>query len=50
MAYILCKRLIEMGRTAGLADKIDVYYAAGRLTSEQFLELIGLLREVGDET
>ena len=43
MTYKLCKKLIELGRTEGLADKIDVYYAAGRLTTEQYRELMGLL-------
>lgn len=43
MAYTLCKKLIALGKTEGLADKIDVYFAAGRLTAEQYEELIGLL-------
>lgn len=43
MAYTLCKRLIALGRTEGLADKIDVYYAANRLTTEQYRELIAML-------
>lgn len=45
MAYILCKKLIALGKTDGLADKIDVYFAAGRLTAEQYEELISLLTE-----
>jgi hypothetical protein len=44
MTYKLCKKLIELGRTEGLADKIDVYYAAGRLTTEQYRELMDLLK------
>lgn len=43
MAYTLCKKLIALGRTVGLADKLDVYFAAGRLTAEQYKELVGLL-------
>lgn len=40
MIYNLCKRLIAMGKTAGLAEKVDVYYLAGRLTTEQYKELM----------
>ena len=43
MVYILCKKLIEKGLTAGLAEKIDVYYLAGRLTTAEYQELVALL-------
>lgn len=43
MAYTLCKKLIALGRTDGLADKLDVYFAAGRLTEAEYKELMGLL-------
>lgn len=42
-AYILCKKLIDHGHTEGLPEKIDVYYMAGRLTTEEYQELIELL-------
>lgn len=41
MTYNLCKALIEAGRMT--ADKLDVYFAAGRLTAEEYAELIGML-------
>lgn len=41
MTYVLCKRLIAMGKMT--AQKLDVYYAAGRLTDEEYAELMGLL-------
>ena len=41
MTYNLCKKLIEAGRMD--ANKLDVYYAAGRLTDEEYTELIGML-------
>mgnify|MGYP004505166121 CR=1 FL=1 len=41
--YRTCKRLIERGLTAGLADKLDVLFAAGRLTEDEYKELTGLL-------
>jgi len=41
MTYILCKKLIEAGRMD--VEKLDVYFAAGRLTAEEYAELIGML-------
>lgn len=41
MTYKLCKRLIALGKLS--ANMLDVYYAAGRLTDEQYTELVTLL-------
>lgn len=38
-----CKRLIERGRTDGLENKIDRFWAAGKLTDAEYDELIALL-------
>ena len=43
MLYRICKRLIERGQTAGLAEKIDVFYALGRITEAEYKELTELL-------
>lgn len=43
MLYRICKRLIERGQTAGLAEKIDVFYALGRITEADYKELTELL-------
>lgn len=43
MTYVLCKRLINMGKMT--AQKLDVYYAAGRLTDEEYAELMELLEQ-----
>ena len=40
-----CKRMIERGQTAGLAEKIDVFYALGRITEAKYKELTELLAE-----
>ena len=40
-----CKRLIERGQTAGLAEKIDIFYALGRITEAEYKELTELLAE-----
>lgn len=43
MIYQICKKLIQMNKTDGLMDKIDVYYLANRITKEQYEELISLI-------
>ena len=37
--------LIRKGRTEGLAEKIDVFYATGKLTTEEYEYLTGLLND-----
>ena len=39
MLYRTLKRMIERGSTDGLAEKIDIFYAAGKLTDEHWLDL-----------
>ena len=34
MLYRTCKRMIEKGNTAGMATKLDVFYAANKLTED----------------
>ena len=43
MLYRTLKRLIELGRTEGLAEKLDVFYAADKLSEAEYTELTGLL-------
>ena len=43
MLYRMLKRLIELGKTEGLEERIDVFFAAGKITEEQYNELIELL-------
>lgn len=45
MLYRVLKRMIERGQTEGLADKLDVFYAAGKLAEAQYTELTALLEE-----
>lgn len=35
--------LIKKGRTDGLAEKIDIFYAVSKLTSDQYSELSDML-------
>lgn len=41
--FNLVKLLIRRGRTDGLQDKMDVYLAADRLTTEEYQELLQLM-------
>lgn len=43
--YNTCKRMIERGQTAGMAKKLDIFYAANKLTDEQYAELTEMLNE-----
>jgi hypothetical protein len=43
MLYKTLKRMIERGNTEGLAEKIDIFFAAGKLTTAQYEELTALL-------
>jgi hypothetical protein len=47
--YNLCKLLIDRGRTDGLQDKLDVYLANDRLTTEEYNELAVLLKAAAHE-
>ena len=44
MLYRMLKRLIELGKTEGLEERIDVFFAAGKITEEQYNELTELLK------
>ena len=43
MLYTFIKKLISVGKIDGLSTKADVFYAAGKLTDEEYTEIIGLL-------
>ena len=43
MLYRTLKRLIERGNTEGMAEKLDIFFAADKLTQEQYTELVSLL-------
>lgn len=43
MLYRTLKRMIERGNTAGLAEKIDIFFAAGKLSEAEYTELVSLL-------
>ena len=41
--YSLVKLQISRGKTEGMADILDVFLLAGRITTEQYTELMGML-------
>lgn len=43
MLYRTLKRMIERGQTDGIEDKLDIFFAAGKLTEEEYNTLIGML-------
>jgi len=36
--------MIERGQTTGMEAKLDVFYAAGKLTEAEYTELLGMIR------
>ena len=45
MLYRMLKRLIDLGKAEGLEERIDVFFAAGKITEGQYNELIELLKK-----
>jgi len=42
-AYKICKLLISIGRTTGLQAKVNMFYACGQLTDDEYAELTNTL-------
>ena len=43
MLYRTLKRMIERGNIAGMAEKLDIFFAADKLTADEYRELIAML-------
>lgn len=43
MLYRTLLALIKKGQTDGLAEKVDIFFAAGKLTEEQYADLTAKL-------
>lgn len=43
MLYRTLKRMIERGNTDGMAEKLDIFFAADKITEEQYNELSAML-------
>ncbi len=45
MLYRTLKRMLERGQAADMAEKLDIFFAAGKLTQEEYLDLQTLLSQ-----
>jgi len=45
MLYRTLKRMIERGQTQGMAEKLDIFYAADKLSQGEYLELAEMLEK-----
>lgn len=45
MLYKALKRMIERGQTEGLSEKLDIFFAVGKVTEEEYAELTAMLAE-----
>ena len=43
MLYRTLKRMIERGQTDGIESKLDIFYAAGKISEAEYSALIGIL-------
>lgn len=43
MLYRTLKRMIETGQTDGIAEKLDIFFAADKLTRTEYEELTAML-------
>jgi hypothetical protein len=50
MLYQILERMIARGSTAGLQEKIDIFFAVGRLTEMEYQALTAALAQGGGET
>ena len=50
MTYTLCKRLIEAGRTDNMLNKLDIFFAVGRITDDEYIELTSMLIPADEQT
>ena len=46
MLYRMLKTMIEKGMTEGLSEKLDIFFAAGKLTQDQYEELTNKLNTI----
>lgn len=43
MLYRTLKRMIERGQTSGMAEKLDIFFAANKITEAEYMELVAML-------
>lgn len=45
MLYRTLKRMIERGQTEGMTEKLDIFFAANKISETEYLELTAMLAE-----
>ena len=45
MLYRTLKRMIERGQIDGMTEKLDIFFAANKITLDEYNELISLLNQ-----
>lgn len=45
MLYRTLKRMIERGQTDGMEEKLDIFFAANKLTEAEYTQLTEMLAE-----
>ena len=43
MLYRTLKRMIERGQVDGMAEKLDIFFAANKITEAEYTELTAML-------
>lgn len=44
MLYRTLKRMIERGQADGMETKLDIFFAADKLTESEYTELLGMIQ------
>lgn len=47
MLYRTLKRMIERGQTTGMEEKLDIFFAADKLSEAEYAELTAMLVQKG---
>lgn len=45
MLYRTLKRMIARGQTDGMVEKLDIFYAADKLTQAEYTDLVAMLQK-----
>lgn len=43
MLYRTLKRMIERGQIEGMTEKLDIFFAANKITEAEYLELVAMI-------
>lgn len=48
--YHTLKRVIQRGQTEGMEEKLDIFMAASKITTQEYQELMKLMGKVAEES